>query len=217
MVGSSLDKFATEIRNLQRPEIDELAEPFVEGKQVGSSAMPQKRNPWRSENISSLARMERSLVGPALESIVTWHERDLSQSATERFVIPESFIIIDHMLSSMIRVLGGLRVNEKGMLENLMKFKDPLMSESVLTSLVNKGMPRQEAHRLLQKLVFESRDKDMNFSEILKHDAVVAKYLTARELDLALDPKAYLGMSEELVDMSVERAISERRARGLAG
>jgi adenylosuccinate lyase len=214
-VAGSLDKFATEIRNLQRPEIDELAEPFVEGKQVGSSAMPQKRNPWRSENISGLARMERSLVGPALESIITWHERDLAQSATERFVIPESFIIIDHMLNSMIRVLGGLRVNEKGMLENLMKFKGPLMSESVLTSLVNKGMSRQEAHSLLQKLVFESRDKHVNFGETLKHDPVVAKYLTATELDLALDPKAYLGMSKELVDSSVEKAISERRARGL--
>ncbi len=216
MVGSSLDKFATEIRNLQRPEIDELAEPFAEGKQVGSSAMPQKRNPWHSENISSLARMERSLVGPALESIVTWHERDLSQSATERFVIPESFIILDHMLNSMIRVLGGLRVNEKGMLENLMKFKDPLMSESVLTSLVSKGMPRQEAHSLLQKLVFESRDKHINFSETLKHDPGVTKYLTTSELDLALDPKAYLGLSKELVDKSVEKAMSERRARGLA-
>ncbi len=217
MVGSSLDKFATEIRNLQRPEIDELAEPFAEGKQVGSSAMPQKRNPWRSENISSLARMERSLVGPALESIVTWHERDLSQSATERFIIPESFIILDHMLNSMIGVLGGLHVNEKSMLDNLMKFKDPLMSESVLTSLVSKGMPRQEAHSLLQKLVFESREKHVSFGETLKHDPVVTKYLTTAELDLALDPKAYLGMSKELVTSSVERAISERRARGLAG
>ena len=215
MVSSSLDKFATEIRNLQRPEINELAEPFVEGKQVGSSAMPQKRNPWRSENISSLARMERSLVGPAIESIVTWHERDLSQSAAERFVMPESFIILDHMLNSMTRVLGGLHVNEKGMLENLMKFKDPLMSESVLMSLVSKGMPRQDAHRLLQNLVFESREKHMNFSETLKHDPVVARYLTTTELDLALDPKAYLGMSKELVDTSVERAMSERRARGL--
>jgi adenylosuccinate lyase len=121
------------------------------------------------------------------------------------------------MLNSMIWILGGLHVNEKGMLENLMKFKDPLMSESVLTSLVSKGMPRQEAHSLLRKLVFESREKSMNFSETLKHDPVVAKYLTTTELDVALDPKAYLGMSKELVDASVERAISERRARGLAG
>src|SRR5208337_4308193 len=216
IIGSSLDKFATEIRNLQRPEIDELAEPFVEGKQVGSSAMPQKRNPWRSENISSLARMERSLVSPALESIVTWHERDMSQSATERFVIPESFIILDHMLTSMIRILDGLHVNEKGMFENLMKFKDPLMSESVLISLVNKGMPRQEGHSLLQKLVFESQRKHVNFGDTLKQDPVVTKYLTKVELDSALDPNEYLGMSKELVDSAVEKATSERRARGLA-
>ena len=112
IVASSLDKFATEIRNLQRPEIDELAEPFAVGKQVGSSAMPQKKNPWRSENISSLAKIERSLVGPALEGVVTWHERDLSQSASERFIIPEAFILLDHMLGSMIRILSGLRINE---------------------------------------------------------------------------------------------------------
>ena len=160
--------------------------------------------------------MERSLVGPALESIVTWHERDLSQSATERFVIPESFIILDHMLTSMVRILDGLRVNEKGMLDNLMKFKDPLMSESVLVSLVSKGMPRQEAHSLLQKLVFESQRKHLKFGDALAQDPIVSKYLTKNELDQALDPNGYLGMSKELVDSAVKTAISERRARGLA-
>ncbi len=216
MVSSSLDKFATEVRNLQRPEIDELAEPFEVGKQVGSSAMPQKRNPWRSENISSLAKIERSLVGPALESIVTWHERDLSQSASERFIIPESFILIDHMLNSMIRILSGLRVNEARMLDNLMKFKDPMMSESVMIALVNKGMPRQEAHRLLQQLVFESQEKRKGFGETLSGNPVVAKFLTKEEINSTLNPKSYLGMSRELIDGVVEKTVAERRARGLA-
>jgi adenylosuccinate lyase len=215
IVGGSLDKFATEIRNLQRPEIDELAEPFEVGKQVGSSAMPQKKNPWRSENISSLARMERSLVSPALESIVTWHERDLSQSASERFIIPESFILIDHMLNSMIRILSGLRVNDARMLENLMKFKDPMMSESVMIALVGKGMPRQEAHRLLQQIVFESQDKRKGFGETLASNSVVAKYLNKEDINSALNPKSYLGMSAQLVDGAVEETVSERRARGL--
>ena len=215
MVASSLDKFATEIRNLQRPEIDELAEPFEVGKQVGSSAMPQKKNPWRSENISSLAKIERSLVSPSLEAIVTWHERDLSQSASERFIIPEAFILLDHMLNSMTRILSGLRVNESRIQENLMRFKDPMMSESVMIALVNKGMPRQEAYRLLQQLVFKSQDEKKSFSEILISNPTISRYLTTEEVNAALEPKAYIGMSPELVDDAVQKTSAERRARGL--
>lgn len=217
MIASSLDKFATEIRNLQRPEIDELAEPFDVGRQVGSSAMPQKRNPWRSESVSSLAKIERSLVGPSLEGIVTWHERDLSQSASERFIIPESFILIDHMLNSMTRILGDLRVNEKRMLENLMKFKDPMMSEAVMMALVRKSMPRQDAHKLLQKIVFESQRKMVPFADSLIRNAKISKYLTKKEVMSALDPKLYLGASIELVRAAVAKTLAERKARGLAG
>lgn len=216
MLASSLDKFATEVRNLQRPEIDEMAEPFETGKQVGSSAMPQKRNPWKSENVSSLAKIERSLVGPALEGIVTWHERDLSQSASERFVVPESFIVIDHMLNSMIHILSALRVNEARMLENLMTFKDPMMSESVMMALVNKGMPRQEAHKLLQQIVFESAEKNKGFAEALAGNPTIAKHLTGEAINTALNPKSYLGMSSELVRVAVEKTEAERKARGLS-
>jgi adenylosuccinate lyase len=215
MIASSMDKFATEIRNLQRPEIDELGEPFEVGKQVGSSTMPQKKNPWRSENVSSLAKIERSLVGPALEDIITWHERDLSQSAAERFIIPEAFILLDHILSSMTRILSNLRVNEARIGENLTKFKDPMMSESVMIALVNKGMPRQEAHRLLRQLVFESQDRKKSFSEALMGNPTISKHLTSGEVSAALDPKSYIGMSVELVDAAVEKTLAERRARGL--
>jgi adenylosuccinate lyase len=215
MVASSLDKFATEVRNLQRPEIDEFSEPFQEGKQVGSSAMPQKRNPWRSENVSSLAKVERSLVGPALESIVTWHERDLSQSASERFIIPESFILIDHMLNSMIRILTGLNVNEQRMSENLTRFKDPLMSESVMTALVNRGMPRQEAHLLLRQILSQSRTENRRFSETLAKNPTVARYLSKEAIEAALDPRSYLGASGQLVDAAIQKTAMERRARGL--
>ena len=215
MAASSLDKFATEIRNLQRPEIDELAEPFEVGKQVGSSAMPQKKNPWRSENISSLAKIERSLVGPALEGIVTWHERDLSQSASERFIIPESFILLDHMLNSMTQILNGLRVNETRINQNLMKFKDPMMSESVMMALVAKGMPRQEAHKLLQRLVFESQDKETSFNETLIGNPTISKHLAKEEIMRALEPKSYIGMAPKLVDDAVQKTLAERSARGL--
>lgn len=215
IVASSLDKFATEIRNLQRPEIDELSEPFQTGKQVGSSAMPQKRNPWRSENVYSLAKIERSLVPPSLESVITWHERDLSQSASERFVIPEAFILTDHMLDSITRILTGLRVNEDRMLDNLMKYKDPMMSESLLVALVNKGMPRQDAHRLLQQLVFQSQQTGMSFREILVNDVRVSKYLSKSEIEVALDPKSYLGMSTILSDGAVQKTLAERQSRGL--
>ena len=216
MIAGSLDKFATEIRNLQRPEINELAEPFEVGKQVGSSTMPQKRNPWRSENISSLAKIERSLVAPALESIVTWHERDLTQSASERFVIPEAFILIDHVLDSMIRILSGLRVNEGQMLENLMKFKDPMMSEAVMVALVDKGMPRQEAHRLLRQVSSESQEKQRSFSQTLLENSRISEHLSKEEIESVLDPKSYLGMSVELVDAAIEKTLVERRARSLS-
>jgi adenylosuccinate lyase len=215
VVASSLDKFATEIRNLQRPEIDELSEPFQTGKQVGSSAMPQKRNPWRSESVSSIAKIERSLVAPALEGIVTWHERDLSQSASERFVIPESFILMDHILGSITRILSGLRVNEDKMLSNLMKWKDPMMTESVMIALVNKGMPRQEAHRLLQQLVFSSQQTGESFGTVLLKNDAVSKLLSPSEIESCLDPKSYLGMSGNLVDLAVSKTKGERLARGL--
>jgi len=215
MIASSLDKFATEIRNLQRPEIDELAEPFQVGKQVGSSAMPHKRNPWRSENVSSLAKIMRSLVGPSLESIVTWHERDLTQSAVERFTIPEAFILLDHMLNSMIRIFGGIQINTEHMLENLMKYKDPMMAESVVVALVQKGAHRQEAYKVVQKIVLESIGSKRDLTEALANDPVVAKFLTRADIDSAMDPNLYLGMSGKLVDLAVEKTVQERHARGL--
>jgi len=215
IIASSLDKFATEIRNLQRPEIDELSEPFQTGKQVGSSAMPQKRNPWRSENVSSLAKIARSLSGPALEGIVTWHERDLTQSASERFIIPEAFILLDHMVGSITRILTGLEVHESKMMENLMRFKDPMMAEAVVVALVAEGMPRQEAHRLLQQIAFQSRQSGGSFRESLISNEAVSKLLSASQIDSLLNPKSYLGASKNLVDLAVEKTMVERRARGL--
>jgi adenylosuccinate lyase len=122
---------------------------------------------------------------------------------------------MDHMLSSMTRILSGLRVNEQRIHENLMRFKDPMMSESVMIALVNKGMPRQEAHRLLQQLVSESQEKKVSFGETLTGNRTITKYLTPEEVTTVLEPKAYIGMSREIVDAAVRKTLSERRARGL--
>jgi adenylosuccinate lyase len=120
------------------------------------------------------------------------------------------------MLDSMTRILSGLNVNEERISENLMKFKDPMMSESLMIALISKGMLRQEAHKLLQQLIVESQDKHKGFGETLAASPVVAKYLTREEINSALDPRSYLGMSEKLVDAAVDRAVAERQARGLA-
>ncbi|RLF07683.1 MAG: adenylosuccinate lyase [Thermoprotei archaeon] len=207
IIASSLDKIATEIRNLQRPEIMELAEGFgVE--QVGSSTMPHKQNPIDCENISSLAKLMRSLVIPALENIPLWHERDLTNSANERFIIPESCILLDEMLRRTIRVLRNLRVYPENMRRNLELTKGRIMSEAVMIALTMKGMSRQEAHKLLRELSLKSIVEDVHLSELLKKDARVKKLLSDEEIDEIMKPENYLGETYKLIDKAVKEALS---------
>ena len=156
MVASSLENFATEIRELQRPEIGELSEAFEASKQVGSSTMPHKQNPETCERVCGLARIVRSLSTPTLEDMITWHERDLTQSSAERFILPESNILLDYMLSLMCNIVANLRVDSQRMLQNLSLTQGRAMSESVMMALTKKGMNRQEAHELLRKLTIQS-------------------------------------------------------------
>jgi adenylosuccinate lyase len=193
MVASSLENFATEIRELQRPEIGELFEPFEAGKQVGSSTMPQKQNPEICERVCGLARIVRSLCIPALEDMVTWHERDLTQSSAERFIFPESNILLDYSLSLMCNVLANLRVDEERMLQNLSLTRGRAMSESVMMSLTKKGVDRQEAHELLRQLTIKSAVEKKDFKEVLLADKFVSGKLSEHEIDEALNPKNYLG------------------------
>ena len=139
MVASSLENFATEIRELQRPEIGELFESFETEKQVGSSTMPHKQNPEICERICGLARIVRSLITPALEDMITWHERDLSQSSAERFILPESSILLDYILSLMCNIVANLRVDSKRMVQNLSLTEGRAMSESVMMALTQKS------------------------------------------------------------------------------
>lgn len=193
IVASSLENFATEIRELQRPEIGELFESFETEKQVGSSTMPHKRNPEICERVCGLARIVRSLTIPALEDVVTWHERDLTQSSTERFVLPEACILTDYILSLLTDVVANLRVEEQRMLRNIDLTQGRAMSESVMMALTRKGVNRQEAHELLRKLTIKSELEQRNFKEILIEDKFVHGKLNEKEIDGALNPKSYLG------------------------
>jgi adenylosuccinate lyase len=214
-IASSLDKFATEIRNLQRPEIGELAEPFEFEKQVGSSAMPHKKNPIVCENTCSLAKLMRSLVIPALENVVTWHERDLTQSASERFIIPEAFIILDQMLINMIKVLSNIQVYESKMIENLELTKGLALSEAVMMALVKKGTGRKEAYELVRKLSLEALSKGGSFKELLLKNSFIKSFINEEELEEVLNPKNYLGTILDQIEAAIDKTIEERKARGL--
>ncbi len=215
LITASLENFATEIRELQRPEISELSEAFEQKMQVGSSTMPQKRNPELCERVCGLARIVRSLMIPAFEDITTWHERDLSQSSAERFIFPEAFILTDYMLFLMQDVISDLQVHEQNMIRNVDLTGGRTMSEAVMIALTQKGMDRQKAHELLRKLTIKSDNENRKFAETLMTDATVAKILSEKEIRDSLNPKNYLGTAVKQVDFMVKKTREERRKRSL--
>ena len=192
-VASSLENFATEIREMQRPEIAEMFESFEAKKQVGSSTMPHKQNPETCERVCGLARIIRSLSTPSLEDMVTWHERDLTQSSAERFILPESNILLDYILNLMCNIAANLRVDSERMLANLSLTQGRAMSESVMMALAKKGVNRQDAHEMLRKLTIQSALDKKDFKQVLLEDKFVSSKLTEKEIDHALNPKNYLG------------------------
>lgn len=193
LIVSSLDNFSLEIRELSRPEIGELFESFEAEKQVGSSTMPHKRNPETCERICGLARIVRSLTIPAAENMVTWHERDLTQSSAERFLLPESCILTDYLLSLMLNIITNLRIDEQRMMKNIELTQGRTMSESVMMTLTHRGVNRQEAHEMLRKLTIQSEVEKKSFKQILQEDKFVSNRLTESEINEALNPKSYLG------------------------
>jgi adenylosuccinate lyase len=201
LISSSLENFATEIRELQRPEIGEIFESFEEEKQVGSSTMPHKRNPETCERVCGLSRIVRSLAVPALENVVTWHERDLTQSSAERFIFPEACILVDYQLELMTNIMCNLVVNEQKMLQNIGLTQGRAMSEAVMMALAKKGVNRQEAHELLRKLSIKSEGEKRNFKDILLADKLVSSKLSEKEIDSALDPKNYLGTAVKQAEL----------------
>jgi len=215
ILACSLDNIANEIRQLQRPEIAEVFEAFEQKKQVGSSTMPHKRNPMISERICGLAKVLRSLVSPALENVRTWHERDLTQSSCERFVIPEECILIDYMLILMIRVLKGLQIDEKRMRQNMNITQGRMMSESVMLTLVKKGLGRQKAHELVRQLAVKSHNEKREFKDVLSENSTIKELLTSEELEKVMDPRNYLGTVLQQIENVIKKTIHERKARGL--
>lgn len=215
IIASTLDNFATEIRELQRPEISELFEPFEVEKQVGSSTMPHKRNPETCERICGLAKIVRSLVVPALENVVTWHERDLTQSSAERFVIPEVCILTDYLLFLMNNIVANLRIDEQRMIKNIKLTHGRIMSEAVMIALTKKGMSRQEAHELLRKLAIKSEMEKRLFKEILLETRIIRKKLSIKEIEEALNPKNYLGTALKQIELVIKETKVERKSRGL--
>ena len=198
LIGATLEKIAVEIRNLQRTEIGEVAEQFKKG-QMGSSAVPVKRNPIKSERVSSLSKMIRSQVGIAFENIPLWHERDLSNSANERFVIPTASILVDEMLETMTRIVSNLMVNEKRIIENLYITKGQIFAEFVLEALIKKGIPRFVAYRDVQRVAFEAKDKDMQYIDAIKEDKAFSSKLTDKEIDSIFSPEKHLGASPKII------------------
>ncbi len=192
LIAATMEKIATEIRNLQRTEIAEVEEPFGK-RQVGSSAMPAKRNPIICERICGLARVIRSMVIPALENIVLWHERDLTNSSSERFIIPNSLILTDYIVHLMTYVMENLRIKEDKIAENL-KLTDGLnMSEALVIKLVEKGLGRQEAHELIREIAMEAQLKNLSFKDLLLKDPRIQKLLTKDEIEEALNPRNFIG------------------------
>ncbi len=204
-IATTLEKFATTIRVLQRTEVGELEEEFGE-KQVGSSTMPHKRNPITAEQICGIARVVRGFIGPALESTILWEERDLSNSSAERIILPEVSVLVDHILTQTIRVIQKLTVNEKRVRENMERLKGLNMAESVMIALTKKGASRQEAHEIVRKASMRAYGEDKGLIEVLLEDEAVMRYFRKEDLKRILLPENYLGTAKMRVETILEKA-----------
>ena len=198
LVAATLEKMAIEIRNLQRTEIGEVAEQFKKG-QMGSSAVPVKRNPIKSERVTSLARLVRSQVAVSLENIPLWHERDLSNSANERFLIPTSSILTDEMLATMCRIIDGLTINEEKIRSNLDVTKGQIYAEFVLEALISKDVPRMEAYRAVQHTAFKANDSGVSYIDAIRSDPAFTSRLDNAEIDSIFVPEKHLGASLNII------------------
>lgn len=191
VIGATLEKIATELRNLQRTDIREAEEYFGKG-QKGSSAMPHKRNPITNERISGLARVLRGNALAAMENVALWHERDISHSSVERVIVPDSTILLDYMLHLLTRVIDNLLVYPEAMLENMNKTRGLIYSGRLLLALVDKGILRERAYELVQRNAMEVWATKQNFIDLLLADKEVTELISAQELNEVFDYKWFL-------------------------
>ena len=194
-IATTLDKIGIEIRSLQRTEIGEVEEAFGK-KQVGSSTMPHKRNPIKSEQVGGLSRIVRAMVEPALLNNTLWDERDLTNSSCERITFPEATILCDHCLKLMTNVLENLVIKEENVRRNLLMLHGITRAESVMIELPRRGMPRQDAHEIIRESSMEALAAGKPLAEILSAKQDVVKYVSAEELTSLLNPDAYIGLAE---------------------
>jgi adenylosuccinate lyase len=191
IIASSLEKFTTEIRSLQRTEIMELEESFAPG-QKGSSAMPHKKNPVICERICGLSRVLRGYAVSALENNNLWHERDISNSSVERIIIPDSTILIDYMLNRFYFVLDTLKVNQHNMKKNLNLTKGLVFSQRIMLALTDKGLSREKAYKLVQDKALESWKRNKDFKELIINDKKIKKYISIDEIEKCFDYQYFL-------------------------
>ncbi|MEA4903188.1 adenylosuccinate lyase [Desulfitobacterium sp.] len=186
LIGCTLEKMATEIRSLQRTDIFEVEEPFAEG-QKGSSAMPHKRNPIVSEQIAGMSRLLRGNALAAMENVALWHERDMTHSSVERVILPDSNILLDHMLKKMAWIIQGLKVNDDIMKRNLLRTYGFTASQRVLLALVDRGCMREEAYRWVQQAAFKAWEEGKELRQVLPEMPEVMKYLKLEDFDTLFD------------------------------
>lgn len=193
IIASSLEKFAVEIRHLQRTDVLEAEEPFTAG-QKGSSAMPHKRNPVGSENITGLARVVRANSLAAMENIALWHERDISHSSVERIILPDSTILLDYMLVRFTRIVKGLVVYPENMVRNMDRFGGVIFSQAVMLKMVDRGMSREDAYKIVQSNAMSAWNNNNggNFRENLLADQQVLKVLSKQEVEECMSAESYL-------------------------
>ena len=212
-IATSLERYGTEIRNLQRSEISEAAEPFDRKKQVGSSTMAQKRNPMMSENVCGLARIVRSMVTPMFESQVLWHERDLSNSSAERFILPHTFTLLDEMFKKMEIVFGGLEVHRDMMIRNIESSHGLIMAESLMMKMTEKGIGRQDAHEIVRSSSMIAEDEGRQLRDVLLERDDLKTMMTKDEIMAAMDPNNYTGGAKEIVDKMVSEVEEKLKVR----
>ncbi|MFQ5949238.1 MAG: adenylosuccinate lyase [Nitrospiria bacterium] len=191
LIAASLEKFATEIRHLQRTEVLEAEEPFETG-QKGSSAMPHKRNPVGSENICGLARVIRSHAAAALEDVPLWHERDISHSSVERIILPDSTILLDYILYRFTKILNGLFVYPEKMMQNLERTGGTLFSQNILLLLIKKGMKREDAYEIVQRVAMDVYEEGGTFKEALQKHPKLSSYVNPKEVEACFDPRQFI-------------------------
>ena len=218
IIASSLEKFATEIRSLQRTEVREVEEPFAAG-QTGSSAMPHKRNPELCERICGLARLIRGHALTSLENIALWHERDISHSSAERIILPDSCLAVDYMLSVFTSIMKGLKVYPENMRRNIELTQGVIFSQRVLLALIDKGLPREKAYEIVQDNAMKAWEERKSFLSLLEADKPVTRHLSREELKSLFDYGYYLKHVDEVFErLGLSKAKKAKRAKveGLA-